>query len=298
LSKCSYFGLSALARCLLNSSSVSEARQQLDSADKPTHASRWEKFVWPQWLPTRARLPLIAQITAGAAMVAALTMPAWSDVQSGDIASAPVAPVRASLVVPHVQPVAPQPPDTMRPAHLNLDVRHSFGSVQLSVTVDDERVLDTRLDGSRKRFGAFGKRPERGFTKTLDLEPGVRVVRVRVRSAEDDFDQTRVERFDLGSAAVASMRIAVDNSGLSIFADRPAPPPMVAQVIPAMTMHSAQPATSSGAAARSTTPSAAAELYQALRSMLIAVTGFIASAATGFVVQEFLRQRKRVLGLD
>jgi hypothetical protein len=45
-------------------------------------------------------------------------------------------------------------------------------------------------------------------------------------------------------------------------------------------------------------PSAAVELYQALRSMLIAVTGFIASAATGFVVQEFLRNRRNVLGLD
>lgn len=188
----------------------------------------------------------------------------------------------------------------MRPAHLNLDVRHSFGTLVLSVTVDDERMLETTLEGSRKRFGAFGKRPEKGFTKTLDLEPGVRVVRVRVRSTEEKFDQTRVERFELGSSSVASMRIAVDKSGLSIFADRPAPPqplPVIAQVMPSLPLQSgAEPPPPSNTNSASE-PSAAAELYGALRNMLIAVTGFIASAATGFVVQEFLRHKKRVLGL-
>lgn len=234
-------------------------------------------------------------------------MPAWSDVQkppaSGAPASQAVSPVAPNLVVPHAQPVAPQPPpEPMRPAHLNLDVRHNFGTLLLSVTVDDERVLETTLEGSRKKFGAFGKRSEKGFTKTIDLEPGVRVVRVRVRSSEEKFDQTRVERFELGSSSVASMRIAVDKSGLSIFADRPAPPqiqPVIAQVIPALPLTAAgQPGPQSNPnAPAASQPSAAAELYGALRNMLIAVTGFIASAATGFVVQEFLRQKKRVLGL-
>ena len=188
----------------------------------------------------------------------------------------------------------------MRPAHLNLDVRHNFGTLLLSVTVDDERMLETTLEGSRKRFGAFGKRSEKGFTKTLDLEPGVRVVRVRVRSTEDKFDQTRVERFELGPSSVASMRIAVDKTGLSIFADRPAPPqaqPVIAQVLPSLPLQGPEAASPSNINSASAQPSAAAELYDALRNMLIAVTGFIASAATGFVVQEFLRHKKRVLGL-
>ena len=259
--------------------------------------------MWPRWLPIRARLPLIAQFTAGTALLAALTMPAWSEVQPAELpASDTVAPAPTALVVPHAQPVQPVPPrEPMRPAHLNLDVRHSFGTLALSVTVDDERVLDTTLEGSRKRFGAFGKRSEKGFTKTLDLEPGVRVVRVRVRAAEEKFDQTRVERFELGESAVASMRIAADKSGLSIFADRPAPPmptTMVAQMLPSLPLQAtAAPPQPPNNAGTSSQPSAAAELYNALRNMLIAVTGFIASAATGFVVQEFLRQKKRVLGL-
>ena len=85
-------------------------------------------------------------------------------------------------------------------------------------------MLETKLAGSGKRFGVVGKRSERGFTRTLDVAPGVRIVRVRVRSAEDKFDQTRVERFDLDSASVAAMRIAADKSGLSVVADRPASP--------------------------------------------------------------------------
>jgi hypothetical protein len=240
---------------------------------------------------------MIAQITAGAALLAALTMPAWSEVHPLDGTTPASSAAAARMVVPHAQPISPQPPPTpMRPAHLNLDVRHSFGNLALTVTVDDKRALETRLDGSRRRFGAFGKRSEKGFTKTLDLEPGVRVVRVRVRSTEDKFDQTRVERFELGSSSVASMRIAVDKSGLSIFADRPAPPPVMAQVIPPLQVQVAPPS-STITPATNAAPSPAAELYQALRNMLIAVTGFIASAATGFVVQEFLRHKKRVLGL-
>ena len=158
-----------------------------------------------------------------------------------------------------------------------------------------------------------GKRAERGFTRTLDVAPGVRIVRVRVRSAEDKFDQTRVERFDLDSASVAAMRIAADKSGLSVVADRPAapkaaarwlrwlrplscrscprtiPPPVPSDAGDAAAQQAAQAAQSAQEA------SALAELYQSLRSVLIAMAGFIASAATGFLVQEFMRTRRALI---
>ena len=35
-------------------------------------------FVWPRWLPVRARLPLIAQITGAVALTALLVGPWWS----------------------------------------------------------------------------------------------------------------------------------------------------------------------------------------------------------------------------
>ena len=90
--------------------------------------------------------------------------------------------------------------------------------------VDGKPVFDTTLAGSAKRFGVFGKRAEKGFTRSLNLSPGVRVVSVRLRSTADKFDQTRVERFDLDPASVAGMRIAADKSGLSVVAERPPAP--------------------------------------------------------------------------
>ena len=106
------------------------------------------------------------------------------------------------------------------------------------------------------------------------------------------------------------MRIAADKSGLSIVADRPpvtavpAPQPMsvAAQATPVpqspvtiqagQAAQAAQAAQVAQAAQAAQEASALAELYQSLRSILIAIAGFIASAATGFVVQEFMRSRR------
>ena len=254
---------------------------------------KWDSLIWPRWLPIRARLPLIAQISGAALLLAAIAMPNWSTVAT-TTPDAPAAAVPAVEATPAVATLPPAVP--ARPAHLNLDVRHNFRSVDFSVTVDGARALDTKIEGTGKKFGVFGKRGEKGVTATLDLEPGTRVVRVRVRSTADKFDQTRVERFDLASASVASMRIVAEKAGLSVFADRPsapatqvaAPPPPppavpVAHVAPRPVQQQHI--------------SAAAELYQALRQSLIAIAGFVASAATGYLVQEFLRNKKGLLGL-
>ncbi len=261
---------------------VSESPQDLPlESDK-----RWESFIWPRWLPIRARLPLIAQLAGVAALMAAVAMPKLTNEPS---------PTGSVPVVEEPQPVEPLPQEPQRPAHLNLDVRHNFKNVALTVTIDDEPALDTRIDGSGKRFGMFGKREERVFTKTFDLEPGARVVRVRVRSTADKFDQTRVERFELSPASVASLRLVVEKSGLAVFADRPP----VVQTVAAPSRQASSPArpkpVTAAAAARA--PSVLVEIYQTLRSLLIAMAGFVATTAAGFVVQEFLISRKRLLGL-
>jgi hypothetical protein len=272
----------------------------------------WETVIWPRWLPIPARLPLIAQITAAIALMAAVTMPRWADVRPVPDPASLALPSQPAAASPAPLPrgVAPVPAVVPRPAHLNLDVRHNFRSVDLSVTVDGKPALETKLAGSAKRFGVIGKRAERGFTRTFDVAPGVHLVRVRVRSAADKFDQTRVERFELDSAAVASMRIAADKSGLSVAADRPpvAGAPPAAQPAPAAALATAVPvpqpqqpqvptqaAQMAQAAQAAQEASALAELYQSLRSILIAIAGFIASAATGFVVQEFMRSRRELI---
>jgi hypothetical protein len=272
--------------------------------------SRWEHLVWPQWLPVRARLPLVAQILGVVTLTALLAGPFWSTLKTPK----PLAASAHPPLVPHATAIAPasprrvaRPDDAARSAHLNLDVRHSFGSVNFSVAVDGRPVLRTVLTGSGKKFKMFGKRAERGFTRTLDLAPGVRVVQVRVTSPEDKFDQSRSERFDLESASVAAMQIAADRSGLSVVVRRPAPAPAATAAapreasiaaapvpVPAASPAPAQVAAPVTASAVATTD-ASIELLRTMRSMLIAIMGFVASAATGFIVQEFLRSRRDVL---
>ena len=269
--------------------------------------------MWPHWLPIRARLPLIAQITGALALFAAVMMPQPSEVapvpapSTAPVESTTPAPVETPAAL--ATPVIPDDPrksvEAPRPAHLNLDLRHSFRSVELTVTVDDKRVLNTVLEGSGKKFGVFGRRSERSYTRSLDLQPGARVVRLRLKSDQDKFEHTRVERFDLYPASVATMRIEIERSGLSVIADRPVPPPpavATASDVAAPGPSSVQPkavVTSQGeqaaqAAQAAHEASAVAALYQSLRSVLITLAGLIGSTATAFVVQEFLKQRKVV----
>ena len=220
--------------------------------------------------------------------------------------TAPAAAVATPAAVPAPASEVPTPAPAaadLRPAHLNLEVRHTFKNVDFSVTVDGKPAFETTVDGSGKRFKVFGKRSERGYTKTLDLPPGVRVVRVRVLSAEDKFDQTRVERFDLGSASVATLRVSADRSGLSLVAERPPAPrpaPVQAAVpLPAPTVvptaASTVPVPATAAPRPPQEANTVVDLLQSVRSILIAIAGFVASAATGFVVQEYLRTRRGTL---
>jgi hypothetical protein len=264
-------------------------------------------------------MPVIAQITGAVALTALVVGPWWSRIPETAVLKS--SPIQQSGVVPHASAVVPSSPiqktdigsgAAARPAHLNLDVRHSFASMDLSVTVDGKPALTSTLDGSGKRFKMFGKRSERGYTQTLDLPPGVRVVRVRLTSAADKFDQTRVERFELASASVAAIRIAADRSGMTLAADHPALPPApkatpesipaaapaaVPVAIPAASTSSASVPLQAGpvAATQAQAAGSVVDLVQSLRSMLIAIAGFVASAATGFVVQEFMRRRRGML---
>jgi hypothetical protein len=268
---------------------------QPDAPEQSPPPAWWERYVWPRWLPIRARLPLLAQICGVAALLAAVAMP--TVVEPAETAP----PVH--VVPADVASEAPEPPsapaEPARPAHLNLDVRHAFKSVNLTVTIDDKRELDTKIDGSGKKFGVLGRREERAYTRTFDLEPGVRVVRVRVHSPSEKFDQTRIERFELGSASVASLRVVVEKSGLAVFADRPAivqaapvraPRPRTAEVMP-------MPAMAAGQAPPAQPRGVLVELYLTLRSVLIAVAGFIATTSAAYVIEIFLNSRKRLLGL-
>ena len=283
--------------------------------NQPVQVSRWDSFVWPRWLPVRSRPPLIAQITGAVALTALIVGPWWARVPDQVSPSRAATATPAPNVIIEAQPAAQasnQPasaaPGDAIPAHVNLEVRHSFKSVDLFVSVDGKSIVDTRLAGNGKRFKVFGKRSERGFTKTLELTPGVRLVKVRVRSIPDKFDQTRVERFDLASASVAGLRVAADKSGLVLAPERPPSPAPLNAALPEPSASRraapAAPAPASAAVAQQASLAAAQaqptratvfEFLQSLRSMLIGIAGFVASTATAFIVQEWLRTRRSLI---
>jgi len=81
-------------------------------------------------------------------------------------------------------------------------------------------------------------------------------------------------------------------------APKPLPAPIRAAAVPSLAPVPAPVAAAAPAPGPAPQQaSAVIELVQSLRSMLIAIAGFVASAATGFLVQEFLR-RRRVLDFD
>ena len=239
------------------------------------------------------RMPLVAQISGAVALTALVVGPWWARVPEQ---------VPAAAQAQTVQAVPASPTSAAQPAHLNLDVRHGFRNVQLTIAVDGKPVLDTALEGSGKRFKVFGKRSERSYTRTLELSPGVRLVRVRMRSVPDKFDQARVERFDLSAASVAGLRVAADKSGLTLVAERPAsaPPPSATTVSssPPDTIQATRQASAVPVSQSRQATATVIEFLHSLRSMLIGIAGFVASTATAFVVQEWLRSRKSLLFVD
>src|SRR5262245_34194994 len=104
-------------------------------------ASRLEQLLWPRWLPESARMPLVAQVTGAGALTALVMGPWWSRVDAPTpppervsvptIAPVPAAPATAATAPAPAPATAPAVPE--RPAHLNLDVRHSFANVDLIV---------------------------------------------------------------------------------------------------------------------------------------------------------------------
>ena len=225
----------------------------------------WETLIWPRWLPTRARLPLIAQLTGAALLVAAVAMP--TVVRPSAAHRSPAVCGRGGATG-----VAPAPADPTRPAHLNLDVRHTS---RTSTHGHDRRppLVDTKLSGSGKRFGVFGKREERAFTKTLDLEPGrrawfasgsdrPRTSSIKPASSGSSSAQPRSPRCASGRGEIRAGRVRRPSASRPAAAGGCGPPP-----------DRRPPAVTAAAVAAASRCECRCELYQTLRSLLIAMAG-------------------------
>ena len=124
--------------------------------------------------------------------------------------------------------------------------------------------VDHLVPSPKKFFGVIGKKSSI-FSKSLAVPAGDHIVQVHLISAEDRFDQTAQEQLKLVRASENTLLINAERGGMSI-----------------VNKSFVVPGVENG-------PSYSA----VLRSMLVMVFGSAVSAAIGFVVQEFLRSKKR-----
>jgi hypothetical protein len=149
---------------------------------------------------------------------------------------------------------------------LNLVCRHSFQSAELTVNVDGKMVYSDQSSGTiKKRFGFLDKKMEGTLSKALSMPLGKHTVRVSLKSPTDQFDQTRQIAVNLVSGRESTVTITAQRGDLVLAYDGA---PIV-----------------SGTASASSGPSA-------IWSILMTAMGAVASAAIGFMVQEFLRSKK------
>ena len=149
---------------------------------------------------------------------------------------------------------------------LNLVCRHSFQSAELTVSVDGKMVYSDQSSGTvKKRFGFLDKKVEGTLSKALSMPLGKHTVRVSLKSPTDQFDQTRQIVVNLVSGRESTVTITNQRGDLMLSYDG-------APIVAGNTSNSAG--------------------SSAIWSVLMTAMGAVASAAIGFMVQEFLRSRK------
>jgi hypothetical protein len=149
---------------------------------------------------------------------------------------------------------------------LNLICRHNLQSAELAVTVDGELVYSDQVSGTvKKRFGFLDKKVEGTLSKSLSIPLGRHTVRVSLKSLPDRFDQSKQIAVNLISGREATVTITAQRGDLSL----------AYEGAPVVSDKAGTPAGSS-----------------AIWSILMTAVGAVASAAIGFIVQEFLRSRK------
>ncbi len=151
-------------------------------------------------------------------------------------------------------------------ATLNLVCRHNLRSAELSVFVDGKLVHVEQVSGTaKKRFGMFDTRIEGSFSKALAIAAGHHVIQVRLRSAADGFDQSKLCGVYLVPGKNATLVVSTSRGAMSLAYQGP----------PVETANE----TVSG-------------YSNSLHTVLVTVLGSAVSAAIGFFVQEALRSKK------
>jgi serine/threonine-protein kinase len=165
------------------------------------------------WVPAAAVVLVLAGI--GAAFLAREAF-----------APAPAAPPETSppstasgATLPPAPPATPTPESLIgraiervtsglrEPAHLEIDFEHSLKSGRLKVWVDDDPVMDERIDGRVSKDIAGFKLRKGRKSDTLDVSPGRHVVRVDVEWEGTAKTQTITGNFEAGKTLRLEARL-------------------------------------------------------------------------------------------
>jgi hypothetical protein len=152
------------------------------------------------------------------------------------------------------------------PGDLNLICRHNLQSAELTVSIDGKLVFTESSAGTvKKRFGFLDKKVEGTLSKAISIPLGKHTIRVNLKSSPERFDQTRQIAVNMVAGKESTVLITSQRGDLSL----------------------SYQGASVGPDNEGTTT-----VPSPVWSILITVAGSAASAAIGFMVQEFLRGRK------
>jgi hypothetical protein len=152
-------------------------------------------------------------------------------------------------------------------ATLTVAGRHSFRQAEISIWIDGSLKSTFEVTGSpKKRFGVLQK-IDGSFSRSLRVNGGPHIVRVRVHSLTDSSDIVRQCQANVESGTESTVYVNADRGILALgFAS---------------------------ASSRSKPESDSSSGYlKLMQSVLMAVAGSALSAVVGFLVQDFLRSRK------
>jgi len=155
---------------------------------------------------------------------------------------------------------------------LNLVCQHNLKSADLSFSVDGKSIYSDHISATvKRRFGFLDKKVEGTFSRSFTISSGKHDLKIRVASAPDRFDQTKLIAVSLVSGKEATVIVNAQRGSLVVSYDGP----------PVLENKDGNPSYAAG-----------------FHSVLMTVVGSAASAVIGFMVQEFLRKRKIGLPQD
>ena len=116
---------------------------------------------------------------------------------------------------------AARPPQVLQqslPSTLRISVEHHFGTAHLSVWIDEKLTYSYSLRGAVKKRMLLLKGVQGYFSDSVEVPGGEHLIRVRVLSADNSYDQSGSIRgsFAPGSQKVLTTQFDKNNRGMRL----------------------------------------------------------------------------------